>query len=211
MSHLVLLGDSIFDNAAYTKGGPDVLTQVLGLLPKHWKASLLAIDGSTTNDVPTQLGRLPKDATHIVLSVGGNDALMQLEVLDKPVSLVSEALGALAEIVADFEVHYREAVATCMATRTSLAVCTIYNCCFDDLSFQRVASTTLMLFNDTIIRVAAEYGVPVIDLRSVCIEQADYANPIEPSSVGGEKIARVIVGLVSGEYSASTATRIIIP
>ena len=211
MSHLVLLGDSIFDNAAYTKGGPDVVTQVRALLPKPWKASLLAIDGSTTNDVPAQLGRLPKDATHIVLSVGGNDALMELEILDKPVSLVSEALGALAGIVADFEVRYRMAVAACMATRTSLAVCTIYNGCFDDLSFQRVASTTLMLFNDTIIRVAAEYGVSVIDLRSVCIEQADYANPIEPSSVGGEKIARVIVGLVSGEYSASTATRIIIP
>jgi len=93
MSHLVLLGDSVFDNAAYTKGGPDVLTQVRALLPKQWKASLLAIDGSTTNDVRTQLGRLLKDATHIVLSVGGNDALMQLEVLDKPVSVVAEALG----------------------------------------------------------------------------------------------------------------------
>lgn len=211
MSHLVLLGDSIFDNAAYTKGGPDVLRQVRALLPKPWRASLLAIDGSTTNDVPTQVGRLPKDATHIVLSVGGNDALMQLEVLDKPVSLVSEALGSLAEIVADFEVHYREAVATCMATRVPLTVCTIYNCCFDDLSFQRVASTTLMLFNDTIIRVAAEYGVPVIELRSICNQKADYANPIEPSSVGGEKIAKVIVGLVSGASSGSTATRIIIP
>jgi hypothetical protein len=211
MSHLVLLGDSIFDNAAYTKGGPDVLTQVRALLPKPWKASLLAIDGSTTNDLPTQLGHLPKDATHIVLSVGGNDALMQLEVLDKPVSVVAEALGALAEIVADFEVHYRVAVAACMATRASLAVCTIYNGCFDDLSFQRMASTTLMLFNDTIIRVAAECGVPVIELRSICTQQADYANPIEPSSVGGEKIARVIVGLVTGAYSSSTATRIIIP
>jgi len=183
---------------------------VRALLPKPWKASLLAIDGSTTNDVPTQLGRLPKDATQIVLSVGGNDALMELEVLDKPVSSVVEALGALAEIVSGFEARYRAAVAACMATRTSLAVCTIYNCCFDDLSFQRVASTTLMLFNDTIIRVAAEYAVPVIELRSVCIEQADYANPIEPSSVGGEKIAQVIVGLVTGAYSGSTTTRIII-
>ena len=30
----------------------------------------------------------------------------------------------------------------------------------------------------------------------MCATRADYANPIEPSSVGGEKIARVIVGLV---------------
>ena len=57
MPHLVLLGDSILDNAAYTNGGPDVVTQVRGLLPKPWKASLLAIDGSTTNDVPAQSGK----------------------------------------------------------------------------------------------------------------------------------------------------------
>ena len=211
MSHLVLLGDSILDNGAYTKGGPDVLTQVRGLLPRHWKASLLAIDGSTTNDVPAQVARLPHDATHIVLSVGGNDALVQLDVLEKPVSSVQEAVGVLAEIASDFEFHYRVAIAACMAARMPLTVCTIYNGCFNDPSFQRIASTTLTLFNDAIIRVATEYGIPVIDLRSVCIQNADYANPIEPSSIGGAKIAQIIVGCVSGVNSASTATRIIIP
>ena len=211
MSHLVLLGDSIFDNAAYTKGGPDVVTQIRALLPKAWKASLLAIDGSTTSDVPAQVARLPHDTTHIVLSVGGNDALMDWEVLEEPVSSVSEAVEALAEIVSDFEVHYREAVAACMATHASLTVCTIYNGCFDDPSFQRIARTTLTLFNDAIVRVAAEYGVPVIDLRSVCSEKEDYANPIEPSSIGGEKIAKVIARLLTDAHSVSTATRIIIP
>ena len=211
MSHLVLLGDSILDNGAYTKGGPDVVTQVRTLLPKPWKASLLAIDGSTTSDVTAQIARLPRDATHIVLSIGGNDALMQWDVLEKPVSSVSEAVDALAEIVSDFEVHYRAAIAACMATRASLTVCTVYNGCFDDPSFQRIARTTLTLFNDVIIRVAADYGIPVIDLRSVCIEDKDYANPIEPSSVGGEKIAKVIAGLLTDAHSASTPTRIIIP
>ncbi|PYX58528.1 MAG: lipase, partial [Acidobacteria bacterium] len=28
MPHLVLLGDSIFDNSQYTSGGPDVVSQV---------------------------------------------------------------------------------------------------------------------------------------------------------------------------------------
>jgi GDSL-like Lipase/Acylhydrolase family len=211
MSHLVLLGDSILDNEAYTKGGPDVITQVRALLPNEWKASLLAIDGSTTNDVPAQVARLPHDATHLVLSVGGNDALMHLAVLEKPVSSVAEAVAALADIVSDFEVRYRVAIAACMATRTPLTVCTIYNGCFADLSFQRIAATTLTLFNDAIMRVATDYRISVIDLRSVCMLEEDYANPIEPSSVGGQKIARVIVGLVSDVYEVSAATRIIIP
>jgi hypothetical protein len=33
MTHIVLLGDSIFDNSPYTAGGPDVISQVRQLLP----------------------------------------------------------------------------------------------------------------------------------------------------------------------------------
>jgi hypothetical protein len=33
MKHLVLLGDSIFDNAAYDAGGPAVIDQVQAKLP----------------------------------------------------------------------------------------------------------------------------------------------------------------------------------
>ncbi|HEX6372708.1 MAG TPA: hypothetical protein VF006_27555 [Longimicrobium sp.] len=33
MPHVVLLGDSIFDNASYVAGGPDVVTHLRGELP----------------------------------------------------------------------------------------------------------------------------------------------------------------------------------
>ena len=46
MAHLCLLGDSIFDNAAYVGGGPDVVTQLRAALPTGWKATLLAVDGA---------------------------------------------------------------------------------------------------------------------------------------------------------------------
>jgi len=36
MALVVLLGDSIFDNAQYTGGGPDVASQVRNLLPPGW-------------------------------------------------------------------------------------------------------------------------------------------------------------------------------
>ena len=51
MKHVVLLGDSIFDNQAYVNGGPDVITQLNAILPQDWKATLLAIDGNITTDV----------------------------------------------------------------------------------------------------------------------------------------------------------------
>jgi hypothetical protein len=71
-------------------------------------------------------------------------------------------------------------------------VCTIYNGNFPDAAFQRLSSTALSVFNDAILRVAFEHRLDVIDLRLVCNEPADYANPIEPSSHGGQKIAQVI-------------------
>jgi hypothetical protein len=55
MNHLVLLGDSIFDNAAYVPGGPDVRAQLQERLPHDWRVTLLAVDGHRTSDVAGQL------------------------------------------------------------------------------------------------------------------------------------------------------------
>ena len=73
--HIVLIGDSIFDNASYVPGGPSVIEHVRRCLPRDWEATLLAIDGATVSGVEHQLTRMPKTASHLVLSAGGNDAL----------------------------------------------------------------------------------------------------------------------------------------
>jgi hypothetical protein len=198
MPHIVLLGDSIFDNAAYTSGGPDVISQVRQFLPRGSQATLLAIDGSTTREVPSQLGKMPSDATHLILSVGGNDALMKSDILHSPASGTSQAVAALADVSQRFEKSYRRAVEACRGMRLPLAICTIYNGSFPDTEFQRLVSTALMVFNDVIVRVAIEFHLTLIDLRFVCSSADDYANPIEPSSRGGAKIARTIVNLVMG-------------
>jgi hypothetical protein len=209
MSHLILLGDSIFDNAAYTNGGPDVVTQLNEVLPAGWTASLLAVDGSTTGDVAGQVGCLPSDASHLVLSVGGNDALQQAHVLLTPASSTDEALGLLAELAEQFERDYRAAVQACLRPGLPFTACTIYNGNFPDPAYQRLVTTALALFNDAILRVAIAHRLPVIDLRAICTDPEDYANPIEPSSVGGQKIARVIATLTMGVNFADGATRII--
>jgi hypothetical protein len=63
-----------------------------------------------------------------------------------------------------------------------------------------------MMFNDVILRAAFHWRLQVIDLRLVCAEPSDYANPIEPSGSGGEKIARAIavaLGQVAGDARSS--------
>ncbi len=206
MPHVILLGDSIFDNARYTNGGPDVVSQVRRLLPAGWKATLLAVDGAKCDEVAGQLRRLPADATHLILSVGGNDALVHASVLDTRASSTAQATGFLADVAAAFEPRYRAAVQACLARKLPLAICTIYNGCFPDPAYQRIVSVALMVFNDAILRAAIEHVLPVIDLRSICSTPDDYANPIEPSSIGGEKIARAIVDLVAGARAANAGS-----
>ena len=209
MPHLALLGDSIFDNAAYTRGGPDVVSQVRKILPVEWSASLLAVDGAITWDIVNQVARLPSDSTHLVLSVGGNDVLMEISVLDLPASSTAQAVGYLANAASKFERDYRVAIEACTRAELPLAVCTIYNGCFEDPQYQRIISTALTVFNDAILRVAIEHRLPVIDLRAICASPEDYANPIEPSSAGGEKIAQAIAALVTGPRDDGSETRII--
>jgi hypothetical protein len=191
-THLALLGDSIFDNAAYTSGEPDVVSHLRDMLPAGHRATLLAVDGATTAGIPSQVARVPADATHLVLSIGGNDALGNADLLSLSVRSSTEALAKIADRLDRFEGDYRAAIDRVLSLGRDTTVCTIYNGNFSPQE-ARVARIGLMSFNDVILRVAFERGLRVIDLRLVCSEPSDYANPIEPSGSGGRKIASSIV------------------
>src|SRR5688500_10097725 len=127
MPHVVLLGDSIFDNAAYVRGGPDVVTHLEAQLAGRARATLLAVDGDVTVDVARQVARLPADATHLVLSVGGNDALGHIDLLGRRARAGSEVLEWFADAVDPFEAAYGRLLDELLARGLPLTVCTIYN------------------------------------------------------------------------------------
>src|SRR6266478_5299844 len=107
MGHVVLLGDSIFDNARYVPDRPPVIEQLRRGLGNSWKASLLAVDGSVTADVATQLKQLPEDATHLVVSAGGNDALSDSHILRESCADVGQALEIMHETREHFRRNYQ--------------------------------------------------------------------------------------------------------
>jgi hypothetical protein len=197
MKNVVLLGDSIFDNNSYVGDGPDVIEQLRAALPPGWTATLNARDGSTTSDIAYQLEKLPEGATHLVLSVGGNNALEEKDYLEEKASSVAEVLDKLAKIESEFEASYRAMLDTVLAAKLPTAVCTIYRARYQDPDQRRIAATGLTVFNDVITREAFSRGVPLIDLRLIFNDDADYANDVEPSVIGGAKIAKVIATLVS--------------
>ena len=201
MSHVVLLGDSIFDNAAYVAGAPDVVRQVRRRLPDGSVATLLAVDGGTTRDVRDQLRLLPPDATHLIVSVGGNDALGHSDFLGAPARSTAEALMGLADIGDAFERDYLAMLEGVLAHGLPTAICTVYYPRFPEETLQRIAVAALTVFNDCIIRASFAHGIPLIDLRLICTEPGDYANAIEPSSRGGEKISRAIADVVERGFN----------
>jgi hypothetical protein len=189
--HVVLLGDSIFDNRRYTGGAPDVISHLGGSLPAGWRASLLAVDGSVADDLRTQIEQVPADATDLVLSVGGNDALANMDILGLPVSSTAEALEIFGERASSFRSSYAAALDLLLALDRPTTVCTIYEGNLEPRIAER-ARVALTFFNDVILRTAFERSVDLIDLRLVCTEASDFANPIEPSGSGGAKIAKAI-------------------
>jgi hypothetical protein len=85
-------------------------------------------------------------------------------------------------------------------------VCTIYNGALSDPDDVRRARLALTMFNDAILRAAWERGCTVLELRLICVDPGDYANPIEPSGRGGAKIAEALartVGALPGPASAA--------
>ncbi len=192
MTHIVLLGDSIFDNGSYVPEGRDVVSHLQQTLDADSQATLLAVDGAVVDDVPSQVFRIPSDATHLMLSAGGNDALQNLGILNEPAQTVSDALSKLAMIRERFADSYRQLIRSLVELQKPLTVCTIYQPPMFEEVPQPVLAAALSVFNDTILGIAFEESLSVIETRLLLNEESDFESIIEPSDSGGAKMAQAL-------------------
>lgn len=204
MPSLVLLGDSILDNASYTGSEPDTTSLLRELLP-GWSVTLAASDGATMADVPGQLRGLRERASLAVLSVGGNDVLRHAGLLDMQVSHSAEVLADLLAIADDFEQQYRAVARLLRPHAERVVLCTIYEVMLEPARYAQLARVPLAVLNDRIIRTATALACDVLELRSVCTAADDFVLQIEPSARGAAKIARAIAGLVAGAPALASA------
>src|SRR5579859_7539491 len=165
MSNVVFIGDSVFDNGSYISGGRNVRWQVENSLPKGWQCTLLAVDGNTVRNISDELARLPKDASHLIVSVGGNDAIDQMGVIDERLGSMADALSRMASVREAFQRDYRAMVQEVLKHKLPTGLCTIYYPQFPDPDFQRLAIAGLASFNDIILLEAFRAGLPLLDLR----------------------------------------------
>ena len=212
MKHIILAGDSIFANRRYVPGEPDVSNQLQGLMDEGDKVSLLAVDGHVINNVEGQLRNLPNDTTHLVISVGGNNTIRILNELSRATRNIGDGFLKFHDLRESFESDYIEMLTNALSFNIPTTLCTIYHPCFNHSDMERVsdymeygvksetiqkmAMTALPIFNDIIFQEAVNFNLPVIDLRLIFNDKSDYANPIEPSAIGGLKMAKVIKEVV---------------
>ncbi|WUR15455.1 SGNH/GDSL hydrolase family protein [[Empedobacter] haloabium] len=195
--HIALLGDSVFDNAAYVAPGMDVAAALRRRAP-GWRVTLLARDGAVLAGVPAQLERLRALETvpdELVVSCGGNDILGLQALLHGPAGTLLAALEQLAAWRDDFRVRYAGMLEALLATRLPATVCTIYDAV---PGLNPALRCAVGIFDDVIAFEAGRRGVRVLELRAVCTGPAHYSarSPIEPSAEGGDRIAAAIAGLV---------------
>ena len=228
MNKIYLLGDSIIDNAPYVKKyEKDVESHLTSMFRCDSQIIIKnrAVDGHTMKDLlDNQLSNEGlNEATHIVMSIGGNDLLQNIsflqmtsklsEVMDKDARIGKWGARELNpsrnkvfeetyfEIIKPMQQKYESIVANLSNYRAKLLLCTVYEGdLVDSDEFSDViysSKTMLSIFNDLVYRTAQKYNGDVLELRNIFISSEDYANPIEPSHIGGEKLAKSIVEWVN--------------
>jgi len=207
MSHVILLGDSIFDNVNWVNGELTVIEHVRNILEDKWQATLLAVDGSTTEGIDLQLKKMPKDASLLLVSVGGNNALQNIGRLFQPARTATDILEGFADMVTNFQTTYNHMLKKVLKLQLPTAICTIYHPFFPVPQWQKSILSALTFYNDCIIREAIKSRLPILDLRFVCTDATDFTNSIEPSALGGKKIALAISRFVcQHDFSRHTTT-----
>jgi GDSL-like Lipase/Acylhydrolase family len=199
MPNVILMGDSILDNQHYVgNDDPDVMLQLAARLTPDWTVTRVAVDGATTKSLPHQIANVPEDATHLVVSIGGNDAMGHVGILsDRKLVHPVDTLAELAWIAFWFGESYAEAMDEILTLGLPVTVCTIYDCDFP-MAERDAVLAALSVFNDVILRYALTHGLNVLDLRPLCTSPSDYECQIEPSVHGGAKIAEGIFRAITG-------------
>ena len=195
--YVSLLGDSIIDNKVYVGEGELSVTEHL----QHNSSSnftMIAVDGDTTEDVlENQLDNLKEPVSHIVLSIGGNDLLQNLHLLQDETSGMKFALEKSSELIGEIQENYTKILEHLSNYDAKVLLCTVYE---GDLKsdvmlaqFDKAGQAMLKMHNDTVYYLASKFEVDVLELRNIFTNKEDYANPIEPSHIGGEKLAKAII------------------
>jgi hypothetical protein len=120
-----------------------------------------------------------------------------------------DVLVRLWSIREEFRRSYAALLDRLALTRRPVLVLTVYNPCFHghgfDAAYQQAAESAVSTINDVIQQEGQRRSFDILELRTLFDDRADYANPIEPSAIGGSKLAKCVSDWVKSNTHESDA------
>ena len=185
---MVLLGDSLLPvRADLPDGSLEYAVMPGARFP--WKLTVMSAAQVST---PGPAAAIPKDATHIVINIEGNDAIAASGLLDGPPVAWRAGLAQLNSAADDFERHVEILARAALSTRLPTLACTMYPPRYLDWEQQQAACAALALFNDRILKSAVAAGFAIADLRQLGAVAELYASPTQLSVAGLQRVAEII-------------------
>jgi lysophospholipase L1-like esterase len=178
---VILMGDSVLNNANYVPAGKSVYDS---LKSKLSKVINIAKDGATISDLYGQLDKIPVDLnntnTYIFISAGGND------ILNKRTELSSTELRRLFDSYIEFLKALR--------TKLGSVKINILNLYLPANPRYQTYKTSIEQWNQLIQSSSNKVGemYNVVDLHALLTSPDDFVYDIEPSESASDKIAYLI-------------------
>jgi len=173
---IILVGDSILKNNSY------VLEEnsVEKLLSTKTDAQVycFAVNDSIIKDAQEQVNILPQHlnepSTCIFLSIGGNDILKGID----PVSRIFRQYMDLVYLIKE------------RMDKTKIVLINLYYP--TDEKYEKYYSS-IKRWNELISAYAEDNHLKVLDASTILFKEEDFTSEIEPSEIGGEKLANEIL------------------
>jgi hypothetical protein len=182
----ILLGDSILENKNYVKEGQTVEDKLKR--KSNLNVYNYAKDNSTIVDVYDQINKIPtelnKESTIIFLSAGGNDILMNYE-YDNGDTIKTRDLEVMLNA-------YKKLVES-IQTRLNQSKIVLLDIYYPTNIKYKQYKPVLEKWNKMLESYANKNGNKVLKVSELLVQPEDFTLSIEPSDLGGEKIANEIV------------------
>jgi len=184
--NIVLIGDSILNNSVYVfekQSVPELIT--IGLIKDKPNKTLynFAKDGSIISDCHNQLIKMNKGLntkeTTIFVSVGGNN------ILNSILTVNSNVVAFINNLFAEY-LQLISAIKTECPSATIVALNLYYP---SNKSFHTLIKQWNQLMSDN----SSKSGYKLIKLDEIIVSDEDIVYDVEPSFIGGQKIADAIL------------------
>ena len=175
---IILVGDSILKNNSYVLEEKSV--EKLLSTKTYAHIYCFAVNDSIIKDATEQVNILPQHlnepSTCIFLSIGGNDILKGID----PVSSIFRQYMDLVDLMKE------------RMNKTKIVLINLYYP--TDEKYEKYYSS-IKRWNELVDAYAEDNDLKVLDASAILAKEADFTSDIEPSIIGGEKLANQIVSI----------------